>query len=196
MGDSEGRIKGSGIQPFLVWYAATWGEERIAEIGRRIPPAHLKHLRLDEPLFGVLPSAWYPAAPIHALLDAIQAIHTREERALIVRDGARAIIDSTLTGVYRWLFEKMMTTERYASSAQRLFSRYYEPGTMSKVRLGETGHLTVVTGWGAHHPMLCEFIIHTAEYVYGAMGCKNFQARRITCVLDGSPDCRFEMTWS
>jgi hypothetical protein len=189
------RIKGAAIQAFLRWYATTWGNERLVQSAREIPEEHLGQFDLEAELLGVLTSSWYPALAIHALLDAIERRHPHEERALIVRDGARAIIDSTLRGVYRWLFEKMMNPERYARSAQQLFSRYYEPGTMLKVPLGTTGHLTIVRGWTGHHPMLCDFLLHTAEYVYSAMGCRDVKVRRTACVMTGSNECRFEATW-
>ena len=67
---------------------------------------------------------------------------------------------------------------------------------MTKVSLGTTGHLTVIEGWGAHHPTLCAFTLHTAMYVYGALGCRDFAVRRTACVGQGASDCRFEMTWS
>jgi hypothetical protein len=196
MTESDPRIKGAGIQPFIAWYAGTWGQDRLEAVAARIPEAHRVHFHFDRPSLGVLPSVWYPAPPVHAFLDGLAAAHTAAEQETIVRDGARAIIDATLTGVYRWLFERMMTPDRYAANAQKLFSRYYEPGVMTKVSLGTTGHLTVIEGWGAHHPTLCAFTLHTAVYVYGALGCRDFAVRRTACVGQGASDCRFEMTWS
>jgi hypothetical protein len=193
---SQARIKGAGIQPFVRWYASVYGQERLWRLAQRIPAVHQKALDLGDPSLGVLPSTWYPAAAVHALLDAMERDHTAEERAHIVREGAHAIIESTLTGVYRWLFQTMMNTDRYARNAQKLFSRYYEPGVMTKTPMGATGHLTVVEGWGAHHMMLCDFILHTAVYVYTVLGCRNFAVRRTSCVEQGGADCRFEMTWS
>jgi hypothetical protein len=190
------RIKGAGIQPFLQWYAQTWGAEKLRHHAERIPPELRSAFNLSDPRLGVLGSSWYDAAAVHALLDSVEASHTAEERAEIVRGGAAAIIESTLTGVYRWLFQTMMTPDRYAQNAGKLFSRYYEPGTMTKKPLLPSGHLTTIEGWGAHHPMLCDFILHTAIYVYGVLGCKNPQARRTACVAEGGADCRFEVTWS
>jgi hypothetical protein len=193
---AQARIKGAGIQPFLRWYVSAYGHERLRRLAEPIPPALREDLDLADTALGVLPSTWYNAAAVHAILDAMEADHTPQERDTIVREGARAIIESTLTGVYRWLFQTMMSLDRYAGSAQKLFSRYYEPGVMTKTPLGETGHLTVVEGWGAHHMMMCDFILHTAVYVYGVLGCKDFRVRRTSCVGQGGVDCRFEMTWS
>jgi len=192
----EARIKGAAIQPFFAWYAQQWGPERLRQAVAGMTESLGSCFDLDEEHMGVLPSAWYPAPSLHALLDRLLASHTAAERELITRDGARAIIESTLKGVYRWLFEAMMSPERYGRNAQELFSRYHEAGTMIKEPIGESGHLTIVRDWPGHHPLLCEFLIHTADYVYTALGCRNVKIRRVACVATGHPDCRFEVTWS
>jgi hypothetical protein len=192
----EPRIKGAGIQPFLEWYTRRWSHARLVAAAERMRPELRAVFDLKDPHLGVLPSQWFRAAPVHAFLDNLLDGHTAEECQLIARDGARAIIESTLKGVYRWLFEMMMSPERYGRSAQKLFSRYYEPGTMVKTPLGDRGHLSVVTNWPSHHPLLCDFLIHTAEYVYTGLGCKQVQVRRTACVSTHAPECRFEITWS
>lgn len=193
---SAARIKGAGIHQFLNWYRVRWGAERLLAAVRALPPEQAAVFDLADPQLGVLPSQWFPATAIHGLLDRLMDAHSAEERSRIAREGATAAIESTLKGVYRWLFERMMTPDRYGRSAQRLFSRYYEPGTMVKLPLGEHGHLSVVTDWGGHHPLLCDFLIYTAEYVYGALGCRDLKIRRTACVSAGATDCRFEITWS
>jgi hypothetical protein len=190
------RIKGAGIRPFLHWYGSTWGHDRLRRHAERVPADLQGLLDLRDPYLGILGSTWYPASVPHAILDALEADHPPAERDAIVRDGARVLIDATLSGVYKWLFETMMTPERYARNAGKLFSRYYEPGTLTKAELGSTAHLTQITDWGAHHPVLCDFILHTAHYVYGALGCKDLEVLRTACVRHGSADCRFETRWS
>jgi hypothetical protein len=190
------RVKGAGIRPFLHWYGATWGMARLRKHAETIPNDLQRQLDLRDPYLGILGSTWYPAAIPHALLDSVEADHTPAEREAIVRDGGRALIESTLNGVYKWLFEQMMTPDRYARNAGKLFSRYYEPGALTKTALGPTSHLTQIEGWGAHHPVLCDFILHTAVYVYGMLGCKELAVRRTACLRNGDADCRFETSWS
>jgi hypothetical protein len=191
----DARIKGAGILPYVRWYAQRWGPERLTRMSDGIPAAYRHHFDLPDPHLGVLPSVWYPAPAIHGLLDRMLAEHPLSEHEMLAREGARAIIDATLTGVYRWLFETMMTPDRYARNAQKLFSRYHEPGVMTKTPLGGAGHLSVVRDWTGHHPLLCDFLIHTADYVYHALGCQDLLIRRTSCVSQGGPDCRFEITW-
>jgi hypothetical protein len=190
------RVKGAGIRPFLAWYGTTWGKDRLQRHYERIPPPMREGLDMRDPHLGILGSTWYPAATVHAVLDGVEAEHTAHERAGIVREGAHAIIKSTLGTVYRFLIETMMTPELYARSCGKLFSRFYEPGLMTKTAVGATGHLTKIENWGAHHPMLCDFILHTAGPVYELLGCKNLRIERTACLKDGSPDCRFETFWS
>jgi hypothetical protein len=192
---AQPRIKGAGIRPFLVWYAARYGAGRLLAAAAAIPPAQRAGLDLDDPCLGVLASSWYPAASIHALLDELLAGVPADQHAELAREGARAIIDSTLKGVYRLLFQTMMTPERYARNAQALFARFYDTGTMEKTPLAPAGHLSRVRDWSSHHPMLCEFIGHTAEYVYAALGCRDVKVRRSACVALGGEECRFEITW-
>jgi hypothetical protein len=194
--EAAGRVKGAAVRPFLAWYERTWPAPRLARLAEPIPPPLRAGLAPEEPALGIIASAWYPAPVVNALLDRILADHPASEHDRIAREGGRAIIEATLTGVYRWLFETMMTPERYARNAQKLFSRYYEPGTMTKSWLAETGHLTVVTGWTGHHPLMCRFLVHTAEYVYTALGCRDVRVKRTACVHDGNPDCRFEANWA
>jgi hypothetical protein len=188
------RIKGAGVVHFMRWYVGRFGTERLRRTAAAIPERHRAHFDLADPVLGVLASTWYPAEAIHALLDGFLADH-RGEGEVLAREGARATIDATLTGVYRWLFETMMTPDRYGRNAQKLFSRYFEPGTMTKEPLGGTGHLSIVRDWPGHHPMLCDMLRHTAVYVYGALGCREVRAPRTACVAEGAPDCRFEITW-
>ena len=67
---------------------------------------------------------------------------------------------------------------------------------MTKTRLGDHGHLTVVRDWPGHHPVLCSFLVHTAQFVYGALGCRDLRIRRTACIDEGADECRFEVLWS
>jgi hypothetical protein len=67
---------------------------------------------------------------------------------------------------------------------------------MTKTVLSPTAHLTTVEDWGAHHRVLCDFILHTAVYVYGVLGCKDLKVQRTRCISDGHPSCQFETLWS
>jgi hypothetical protein len=195
MMDGIARMKGAGIVHFLDWYVERFGQPRLQQTAAGLPEPHRTYFDPADRRLGVLASSWYPSTAIHGLLDGFIADHGSES-AMLAREGAKATIDATLKGVYRWLFQTMMTPDRYARNAQKLFSRYYEPGTMTKAPLGEAGHLSVVRDWPGHHPLLCDMLEHTAEYVYTQLGCRDVRSPRTACVSRGAPDCRFEITWS
>jgi len=96
---AEPRIKVSGIQPFLAWYASQWGQPRLQATVEGLSPEARACFDARDAHLGVLVSQWLPARAIHALLDRLLAEHTAEERERMARDGAHAIIEQTLTGV-------------------------------------------------------------------------------------------------
>jgi hypothetical protein len=93
------------------------------------------------------------------------------------------------------LFGAIMTPDRYLSRAQQIFSRFYDTGTITKTKSGPTTHLSVIRGWTSHHPVLCDVLLYTGEYVYPTLGCKNVAARRVGCVSDGAELCSYSVTW-
>lgn len=186
-------IKGAAVLPLLDWYERRFGSARLAALVRGLGAGTPFEPR--EPQFGVLASAWYEAGPIHALLEAMFADLAPEERPSFAREGGRAIIEATLTGVYRWLFQAMMTPERYARNAQRLFGRFYDGGVLQKEILGPRHQRTHVTAWRAHHRIICDFFAASNEYTYSAMGCRGVVVVRTACIDDGAAECTFETTW-
>jgi hypothetical protein len=189
------KIKGEGLRQFLQWYIATFDKARLAGFLVDLPPHLAGHFDLSQTSLGLVSSAWYPAEVFHVVIDRMLADYTAEQRAGFAKRAARATIDATLKGVYKFLFETMMTPDRYAARAQKLFSRFYDTGTMTKVKLAPTTHLTEIRGWTSHHPVLCDVLLYTGDPVYSALGCKNVTTRRIACVANGDPLCSYEVSW-
>ena len=192
---AEAHIKGEGIRQFLAWYTAKWGEQRLHQFLESLPPEAREVFDVDKPSLGIIASAWYPAHAFHALIDAMLSIYPADQRRLFAREAARATILATLRGVYKFLFEAMMTPDRYLGRAQKLFSRFYDTGTIEKTRVARNIHRSVIRGWTSHHPVLCDVMLYMGEYVYPALGCKNVTATRITCVSSGDPDCSYDVSW-
>jgi hypothetical protein len=190
--NSVAHVKGAALLPLLDWYARRYGQERLLAALRG---ASLALIDTREPQFGILTSGWYEAGPVHALLESLCSSFTPAERADFLREGGRAIIEATLTGVYRWLFQAMMTPERYARNADRLFGRFYDSGVLRKEILGPRHHRTHLTEWRAHHRIICEFFPSTLEYIYSSMGCQGVCVRRSACIDDGAAECTLEVTW-
>jgi hypothetical protein len=189
------RIKGSHMRPFLAWYTSQGGQERTGRLVDGVPEQYRSLFDPLRPDLGILDSSWYPAEPIHALLDGILEGVSAGDRTSFAREGARVAMEATLRGVYRFLFEMMMTPDRYLKKAQVLFSRYNEPGTVTKTEIAPRTHLSVIRDWTGHHPYICELMFYASIAIYENMGCRNVVGRRIACVSEGAAECRYTIEW-
>lgn len=189
-------VKGSALLPILEYYATQHGRERLLYLIGDLPPEFARAFDVDDKHFGVLVSLWYPAPLVHALLERMTAGATRAESSAFIRAVAQAVVKSTLNGVYRFLFQVMMSPERYLRNVQKLFSRFFDDGLVVKEPLGPRGHRSIISQWHGHHPLLCECFVYTSTYIYTAIGCRDVESRRTACISEGAPACTFEHTWS
>src|SRR5688500_19317978 len=118
---AEARIKGVAVQEFVRWYVRTHGLERAREMVMALPEGRRSLILQDAPNFGLIASEWYPVDVVHLVLDRLTAGLSPEERAKLARDAAESIIRSSLTGVYRAFVAFLVSPERYARNAQKLF---------------------------------------------------------------------------
>lgn len=190
------KIKGVAIRAFFRWYREKFGDPYVRERISHLSSAIQAQLDVADPSLGIIDSEWYPADLVHALLDSVARGMSAVERRQLMRDGAQVALATTLRGIYKVLFDSMMTPERYLRRAQSLFSRYFNTGTMTKVAEGPTAHLSLIHDWTSHHPLLCDFVRYTAETVYGAMGCQNVESTRLSCVSHDGELCSFRVTWT
>ncbi len=188
-------VKGSGLRPVLEWYAARHGRERLLRLVMDLPPHARGVFDLRDEHWGVLISHWYPAPSVHALLELMTAGLSDEQRTATAREMGRAAAEATLTGVYRFLFQAMLTPERYARHVQTLFSRYFDDGLIVKQALDPRRHHTTIRDWHGHHPLLCELFLSSSLYVYAALGCRDVRSQRLACVSTGAPECLYDITW-
>jgi hypothetical protein len=188
-------IKGSALREFVHWYGERRGRERLVSVIDGLPDAARASFQRDDPYLGMVSSAWYPAPSVHALIDALTVNLSPAERKAMAHDAAQTAFAATVKGVYKLLFETLMSPPRYLKNAQKLFSRYFNTGLMTKTALAPNKHRTVVTEWTSHHPVLCEIIVHTGVYVYGAMGCQEVVHARESCISDGAASCSFVVSW-
>jgi hypothetical protein len=191
------RIKGAAFREFLHWYAEQQGAGRLAEHVEAIPETNRAELDPDAPVLGVTASRWYPASTVHRLLDEIVRGRSAAEVRVLATEGSRAVMDTTLRGLYRTLFTWMATPERYARHAHRLWNTYYDSGVFEVTPLPDgRGAVTVVRDWRAHHPVICELNRGAAIAIYDAMGCREVECERTACVDEGAEECRFVTRWS
>jgi len=182
-------IKGAAFREFVRWYAKG-APDRVADAAKR------SALRLDnhKDSLGILTGTWYPAVEVHHFLDILLAGISPAHRSELARTGARVTIERTLSGFYKLLFSAMATPERYARNAQRLFSAYYDQGTI-RVMSGRGEAVSRTTDWAAHHPFICEMHRHAAGFIYEAMGCVGVVTMRLECVATGGSACSVRTSW-
>lgn len=150
-----------------------------------LSPELKTHLDPDRESFGVLAGSWYPTPIVTGLLEAITWGLAPDQRSALFRQGVQHAVGVTLTGVYRVLFRTLVTPERHAKYAQKIWDNYYNSGIVSGAMLGETRSEQWVTDWPGHHPLLCELSIWSLTVFHEHMGCKNVKVRRSSCVVDG-----------
>lgn len=145
--------------------------------------------------FGLLAGSWYPIAIVTGLLEHITWGLGPEQRTALLRGGITHALDVTLTGVYRVLFNTLVTPERHAKYAQKIWSNYYNTGTVEGRILGPGRADQRVKDWNGHHLLLCEMSIWSLTLFHERMGCKDVKVSRTSCMLD-SPECRFLISWT
>jgi hypothetical protein len=195
-GTDLGRIKGAAFREFLHWYAKEYGLGRLAEAIAILPPGARTLFDGTEQHLGVLASAWYPAAAVHALLDAVVMGASREERLALAKGGARATMQATLRGIYKPLFSLFATPQIYAKFAPLLWKSYYDSGVFHVV-VTPDGHsaVTRISVWPSHHRFACDLNREAATVISESMGKTLVETYRQTCVADGAPDCIFISSW-
>lgn len=189
------KIKGAAFREFVLWYERTHDAERLQRAIAGVPEDRRADLRPDRPGLGILASSWYPVELAHVLLDAVMEGRTEAECTEIVRDGTRAIVDTMLWGVYRFLFERVSTPSRYARHIHRLWHQLHSSGERRMEMLSGQEADSVIERWPGHHPLLCEITIYTMANVFGAMRCRDVQVIRTACVSQGDAHCRARLTW-
>ena len=183
-------IKGLVFREFARWYELTYGREQTMRAFLALPDDLRGHLDPDRDAFGLIASTWYPAAVASALLSEVTLGLQNEARADLLKQGVKYALGVTLTGVYRVLFETLVTPERHARYAQKIWNQYYNTGKVEGEMLGPNRSTQVVTEWGGHHPLLCELSLSSLAVFHEAMGCKNVRVRRTSCVLDAELSAR------
>lgn len=179
-------IKGLVFREFLRWYEESRGREATVRAYGSLSPELRAQLDPDRECFGVLAGSWYPSAIATGMLESITWGLGPEQRSALLRTGVQHAVGVTLTGVYKVLFRTLVTPERHAKYAQKIWDNYYNTGTVAGRMLSENRSEQWVTDWPGHHPLLCELSIWSLTVFHEHMGCKNVKVSRSSCVVDGT----------
>lgn len=198
-GTDPGRIKGAAFREFVGWWETTYGAESVPrELGALCPhvPNASEFLAVDRPALGILASAWYPAALVHGVVDALVGDLPESQWDAVAMQAAPAIMQTNFHGVYKAVFGLLISPDRYIKLAQRLWSMHYDTGTAMIVRDGDFAHRSTNRDWHGHHPFICRLNAQASLALYGAMGCRDIQIERLSCVSHGASGCETRVQWT
>lgn len=117
----------------------------------------------------MLISSWYDSRIVHALLDGVRAQVPDVEWLAFLRDGTRAGIHASASGVYRWMVRKL-TPELYARNIQRLWNLLHDSGTREIVMTSCASAVSTTRDWTGHHPTLCVIVGEAMAALLELMG--------------------------
>lgn len=189
------RVKGIALREFVRWYQKTHGNDAAEKAWQSLPEHLRAPLDPSRECFGLLAGSWYPIEIATGLLEAITWGLAPDERTALLKSGITHALDVTLTGVYRVLFATLVTPERHAKYAQKIWSSYYDTGRVEGRILGPGRAEQIVTAWNGHHPLLCELSIWSLTLFHERMGCRDVKVSRTSCMRD-SAACRFVIAWT
>lgn len=189
------RVKGIAFREFVRWYEQTHGHDALRRAWQSLPDPLRAQLDPERECFGLLAGSWYPIAIVTRLLESITQGLDPKARTTLLRHGIEHTLDVALSGVYRTLFDTLMTPEREARYAQKIWSSFYDTGELEGRILGPGRSEHVVKNWDGHHPLLCELTLWALSLIHERMGCKDVKVRRTSCLRD-APMCRFAISWA
>ena len=194
--NASGRIKGVALRQFLIWSQEQLGESAFRDRFSNLAPELASQLATDSEELGIVASRWYECRLIHGILDALTEGLSAQEKLALTVDGSQAVMDQTLRGVYRSLFEWMANPKRYARHGGKIWGTYYDSGSFG-IESSDEDRTAVctVSDWSSHHPILCDMNRGASTSIYRAMGYPEAECVRETCVADGASECRFVTTW-
>jgi hypothetical protein len=192
----RGRIKGAALRQFLIWYQDQLGEPCFHERLATLAPDLSNNLSIGAEAIGITASQWYECHLIHGILDALTVDMSEDEILALTVEGSQAVMDHTLRGVYRSLFEWMANPKRYARHGSKIWSIYYDSGDLAIASSEEDRRaISTIRDWPSHHPILCDMNRGASTAIYRAMGLPDADCVREACVSHGASECRFVTTW-
>lgn len=167
------------IRDYLEWVYTNGGASFIRDGYALLSPDEQRLIALDRPGLGVIASDWYSQTMVTKLTEPFWIALSVPARRTGLRQVARYVVDQSLRGVQKVLFNLLVTPERAARHMNTLWSKQYDKG---KVEWD-------VRKPGEMHVVLSDFRSHTPC-------CRNVKAVRTRCVHHGARQCESFTTWT
>lgn len=119
-------MKGVAFKSVLAALDERFGAVAVAEMYRSLPPADAAWLQ-----YKVVATGWYPTSRYRSMWSAIAAAAGGHGDDL-ARQIGRVCMQRDMGGVYRLVF-KLLSPETVLSLSGKMFSNYYDTGTLSIV---------------------------------------------------------------
>lgn len=193
--ETLGHIKGVAFREFATWYAEHVSAEHVRTVVRNLEPVYPNTLDAERPGYGILATRWYDAGLVHAFLDRLVAPHGGADVDRLAQDAALAIMNHTLSGVYKFLFSTFATPDLYARHVNKLWSLHYDSGTTVVEKRGDDDTVVRYLDWKSHHPLICKLNMSATTPIYTAMGLADVSWRKLSCVSEGQTACALSVRW-
>lgn len=193
---SLGRIKGAALVEFMRFVRRDFGDDLVRSFLTALPAAHRPMFDLDRPSLGILPSTWYPAEPIHMLLDRLCEGRSVAQRHELAIAASEATLAATMNGVHRAIMRMIATPKLHARFSQVLWNAYFDNGVVEAEVIDATTHRYSKRDWSSHHPLLCDMIGFASLPLFRMMGCRKVEVIPGKCVATGAPACTHMVRWA
>lgn len=190
----KGSVRGAGIVEWLRWLAERFDDQTAILALRKIPPELAQCFDPTQPLLGVDPQKWYPAASFHAFLDVMVTQLDRDSLEAYVDDAARKTMQGLMQRAVGSFAAGLGSTERYMRVVNALFRLMHDSGRVQIVNRGPRQHESTISDWRGHHPAVCRFTVMCQAPIYEKMGCFDLKIRH-SCVANGASSCGCVVTW-
>lgn len=190
-----GNIKGAAFREMILWMEANVGKSALSAGYDHLRPEHRAVIDPDAPAMGIVTSTWYPQIVAQELAEAACDARPDYPREETIRDFVRYQMDKTLRGIYRMLFELMVTPERASKHIQRMWRLHYDTGQVTWNVEAPGLMRAAMHDWPGHSRDGCEMLRQAEIYYLVLMGCKGVNSMRTACVARGHEACVSRVTW-
>ena len=191
-----GRVKGLSIVELAKGIRREYGADALARMVAALPAPFRHGLRADLENLGILAGTWYPIEILNSLYDQLAADLSAAEQHRLAQTIGKEYVDRLLRGIYRFIFESLMTPERYVAHAQRLWDQGCDTGKLELTQVSPQRVDGRILDWPGHHPLGCEVAHHIGVHIYLAMGCRGVKSRYQCKAQSGADACTGSYFWS
>ncbi len=183
------------LREFVAWYGETH-PGKLQEVINELPSELQAPFDAAHPTLGMLPSRWYPAPAVHAVVDSmLEGMRPADVEQLARAAGSTTVARMKDQGVYNLLFRWVLRPSNYSKIIQAMWTLNYDSGRLETINHGPSRQEGRVHDWNSHHPFLCRTNVAVKLNVWEAMGCTNAAIDEQFCISQGAPYCGSIISW-